>query len=329
MNGSASALFSGIVDYAGLFPPAKLAMDTVVGHYARYRGGPRAWMLGRLIIPTGRFDEFADALAAARPKIDEPWHLSALGTGGDDADDFPDSVRRDVAAINRLGARTGGAIIVDAYEKRLPVSMVGGAGRSPLADRVMAAMDALLTGGVVPISAVFEIGFAENWPERVPVVVAALADAGMRVRERFCADANVAAKIRTGGVRAAMFPSCEQVAGFIGACRTSHVAFKATAGLHHPFRHFDEVLQTHMHGFVNVLAAAGLAWRDGLDDTVLADILADQTVSHFALDDNGLVWRGRRVPVEGFGAMRASAMLGFGSCSFGEPVEDLIAAGWL
>ena len=33
------------------------------------------------------------------------------------------------------------------------------------------------------------------------------------------------------------------------------IPWKATAGLHHPLRHFDDKLQTSMHGFVNVFGA--------------------------------------------------------------------------
>ena len=41
------ALVSSIIDYAGLFPPARLPLDTAIGNYARYRTEPEAWMLAR------------------------------------------------------------------------------------------------------------------------------------------------------------------------------------------------------------------------------------------------------------------------------------------
>ena len=52
------ALLSGLVDYAGLFPPASLDMPSAVRNYDAYRRGPHAWMLGRLIVPASRLGEF-------------------------------------------------------------------------------------------------------------------------------------------------------------------------------------------------------------------------------------------------------------------------------
>lgn len=44
-----SALLARIVDYAGLYPPASLALASAVRAYAAYRAGPAAWMLGRFV----------------------------------------------------------------------------------------------------------------------------------------------------------------------------------------------------------------------------------------------------------------------------------------
>ena len=48
---SAKALLSGLIDYAGLFPPAALSMEEAVRNYARYREGEHAWMLGKFVVP--------------------------------------------------------------------------------------------------------------------------------------------------------------------------------------------------------------------------------------------------------------------------------------
>ena len=76
MRESVRALLSSIVDYAGLFPPAKLDMTEAVETYASYRGGEHAWMLGRFVVPEFRLDEFT---AAAKTHFqNEPWRLSAI-----------------------------------------------------------------------------------------------------------------------------------------------------------------------------------------------------------------------------------------------------------
>ena len=58
---AATALLSRCIDYAGLFPPASLDVQKTIENYGSYRAGPCAWALGRLILPVGRFIDFAEA----------------------------------------------------------------------------------------------------------------------------------------------------------------------------------------------------------------------------------------------------------------------------
>src|SRR5688572_24678308 len=51
-------LLRGVVDYAGLFPPAGLTMADAVAAYARHREEDASWMLGRFVLPAARLDEF-------------------------------------------------------------------------------------------------------------------------------------------------------------------------------------------------------------------------------------------------------------------------------
>lgn len=51
------ALLSGIIDYAGLFPPAALAVTTALDNYDFYQTHPYAWMLARFVLPLHLLDE--------------------------------------------------------------------------------------------------------------------------------------------------------------------------------------------------------------------------------------------------------------------------------
>jgi hypothetical protein len=75
-------LLGGLIDYAGLYPPAGLDMRRAVRNYRKYRGGKHAAALGRLILNIERLDEFRSI-------------------AGDSLADFPLSV---IAAENRDGA---------------------------------------------------------------------------------------------------------------------------------------------------------------------------------------------------------------------------------
>jgi hypothetical protein len=133
-------------------------------------------------------------------------------------------------------------------------------------------------------------------------------------------EAGAGAKIRCGG---ASVPPVEAVAAFVAACRDAGVRFKATAGLHHAIR------TPEAHGFLNLLAAAVFAHADGLDETQLAALLAEEDPAAFAVSADGLEVHGRRAGADVIAAARAELFAAYGSCSFSEPVEDLTALGVL
>ncbi|HEX3582953.1 MAG TPA: hypothetical protein VH087_14390, partial [Thermoanaerobaculia bacterium] len=68
---SAKALLSGLIDYAGLFPPAALSMDEAVRNYARYREGEHAWILGKFVVPEARAHEVPDEFPKSVLGVDE------------------------------------------------------------------------------------------------------------------------------------------------------------------------------------------------------------------------------------------------------------------
>jgi hypothetical protein len=135
------------------------------------------------------------------------------------------------------------------------------------------------------------------------------------------ADARLAAKVRCGGAVAAPEPAA--LAGFIAGCSARDLEWKATAGLHHPLRHQDTASGEWEHGFLNVLAAAGVA-AAGADTSEVEEVLACADADAFALDATGLRWRGRAL-----GPEARRRFDGYGSCSFDEPVKDLIGLGIL
>ena len=101
---SLHALLAGVIDYAGLFPPARLDMSTTIANYAGYLGRADSWALGRIIVPAARLDEFEQHAASHLPTGDdnEPWQLSALvAAAGEDSLD--DDLRR-IAAFNEKHA---------------------------------------------------------------------------------------------------------------------------------------------------------------------------------------------------------------------------------
>src|ERR1017187_4794564 len=182
MPDSLRALLVNLIDYAGLYPPAGLALPAVLENYETYLASPESWMLNRLVLPAAKLPE---------APLGDNWRVTLLVEG----------------EPGPLPAQ------VETLETRLPH-------RVSLPTYCEASI-----GGI-------QGGFA---------------------------------KVRTGGLTPETIPSSEALADFLGEAASRHIAFKATAGLHHPIRSLhpltyapDSPCAT-MHGFVNVFVAAAFA----------------------------------------------------------------------
>jgi hypothetical protein len=307
MNASLRKLLSGVIDYAGLFPPAKLPLDQAIRNYLRYLAGPDAWMLGGFVVP-------ATALESLAPYHGEltatfvPARFAVLGRGGASHEAVLEGLAEDRQVMQRF--REAGRFAADVLELRGPL------------DSETAADAAQAAGGVAAVF--YEISFAGDWRPWLTAVASALAWFNASQAER-----RAGLKLRTGGLEASAFPTVEEVAFVLHACRDAGVPLKFTAGLHHPVRRFDAGLRCYMHGFVNVFVAGVLAHARRLDEEALRAVLANEDPPGFVFGDDGLSWRDLRASGEEIAAARRDFVTSFGSCSFDEPRDELRALGWL
>lgn len=316
MTPAAYALLEGLVDYAGLFPPADLDLAPALDRYRQHRAGGEAWMLGPFIVPVGQLGAI-EAIRSEQP--DSPLSLSVLV--GPPASDTGDAWL--TAATDALGEtrawRQRGTVQAEAFEARVPASLAHDA--DALAD-ALGAFEAAARDSARPIRLAVEVPFLTD-PAAAGPMAQAVADANGRAeRPAF------ALKLRCGGVTPDLVPSVDQLAAAIDAALQSGAPFKATAGLHHPLPNHDEAVGARMHGFLGVFGGATLARLHGLGRDDLAEILDDADPDAWSVDD-GLRWRSLRASAAEVADARAQAALSFGSCSFDEPRDDLRALGWL
>lgn len=289
-------LLRNVVDYAGLFPPASLSMSAAVAEFVGHRDAPEAWALGRFVLPAARLEEFDEAARDVLPRGgggSRSWALSAL-LGSD--------VEQDVQRIERFNDRHGdarsGAVLVDTAELKAhtPRDI---ARASELLDR--------------RFDTYMEIPVAEDPVELVNAIAGTTAKA----------------KIRTGGVTADAFPSSAHIVRFMRRCLDRNVAFKATAGLHHPWRgeyrltSAPDAPRGVMFGFLNVLLCVA-SLREGFDESSAISLLEERDPDAICLSSSEVRWRERIIPIAALMRARAS-MASFGSCSFREPMEELRA----
>ena len=105
------------------------------------------------------------------------------------------------------------------------------------------------------------------------------------------------AKIRTGGTAPDAHPTPLQLARFLVACHQAGVPFKATAGLHHPFRHHSESVGCEQHGFVNVFFGAALLHHGVVELEELEMLLGETHAKHFEFTPTSVAWKGRALGI--------------------------------
>lgn len=246
------ALLDSFIDYAGVFPPAKLPLDTAIANFNDYQTGEYSWMLHWLVL------------------------------GADQSKDAPNSIDSLTSLVTEIDN-----------------------------DRAASIETKSIVIAQKPV-------YCETAPGNTEQL-----DAIKR--------SNCFAKIRTGGLKPEAIPSTAAVTSFITDCAERKLAFKATAGLHHPIRamhpltYEPDAPHAIMHGFVNVLLASAFAWHGERD---IEPIIAETDASKFSFDDAGH-WRGKSLSVAQIREARKNFIHSVGSCSFDEPVHDLQALGFL
>jgi hypothetical protein len=69
MGQAIRTLLSAIVDYAGLFPPAKLDMAIAIAQYRHHQTEPQSWMLGRFVLRLSQLEQFQQSIPVDQPQI--------------------------------------------------------------------------------------------------------------------------------------------------------------------------------------------------------------------------------------------------------------------
>ena len=278
-------LLSGLIDYAGLYPPAGLAMQPAVRNYLAYRRSRHSELLGRFIVDWRRLSELREIARDSLADLPLSVTASSLADVSNVA-----QLREDGFRIESVEIKPDKLDEIDLKPSRtLPETII-----------------------------YFEVPVMPAQKE----VLDSIRKAGVRV------------KIRTGGIAAVAFPSSEAIAAMLTAIAGRGLAFKATAGLHHPIRGWhpftyepDSQMGV-MHGFLNLFLAATHVYFGGTEDQA-QQLLNDQDAEAFRMTADTIGWRALQWSAEQLRTVRREFAISFGSCSFAEPIQDLERMRWL
>ncbi len=292
---SLRALLTNSIDFAGLFPPATLPLESALKNFAADLRSENSWMLSTFVLPVAKFAE-ASSLSGAFD-AQHPLRISALGAKTINHTDFAEELRKVGNAVRELSGEGSDFVLIEQLEMPLPKNF-----------------------DQTTFSAAGEIALRSFW--EAPADDAEKTIQLLAERNASGSTPPIGFKLRTGGVTVDAFPSSAQIARALLAAAKHKVPIKFTAGLHHPVRMFRGEVKTKMHGFLNVLGAGVLAIEHGWDEEQAITMLEDEDATAFNFTPEYFCWRDFQIETCAIEKHRA-VITSFGSCSFDEPRDDL------
>lgn len=314
---SLTAFTERLIDYAGLFPPASLNLDKAFKNYLSYNNGKYSTMLYRFICPFTQMTQLKDLLVKEENGSDK-IHISAISSGGISLSDFKLKFESDLRIWNDFKSDPNINADINSLEAKLPEEVFNSTDNKVLKGLIDNITERVRIEISNPVFTFFEGVTDPKSSHIAESVIDSVSNHNLK-------GINCGFKLRTGGVTADSFPASEEIAYCIRTCLDKKVPMKFTAGLHHPFRHYDLTIGTMMHGFINVFAAGIIAMRHDISNKGIEEILNDEDPEDFIFTDDHFSWKDWKAEINDVEYARKNLVLSFGSCSFDEPVDDLIS----
>ncbi len=280
-------LFTGLIDYAGLFPPAKLEMEPAVIEYNRQRKSRESWILARFIVPAARLQELESAMKQHKDD-DGVWPLSVL-VGGD-----LEAARDRIDAFN---ARNTHQAQAEAVEYK-PSS----------AEDVETA--AKIFDGLEIFNEVdHRVDPTPMFRAIKQVEGRAKIRTGGVTEDAFPSPQEISRFVR--GARMTGIPF-KATAGLHHPLRGDY-----------RLTYESDAPSGTMHGFLNVFLTAAFVHHGELPAEMVEELLQEKNGGVFEFSTAGVSWRGHRLSADELAEARDELALSYGSCSFQEPIDDL------
>lgn len=291
-HGAVTELCHAAVDYAGLFPPAKLPLPTAVRNYVSYQQGAHSSALGRFVLPVAGLADFEGAHAGLPPAWKSDWRLSVLAG--------PD-LSADWRTITAFQDRNPNARVVALEYK--PDRSAGLRGLWDIPPQIEAWVEVPASGPLAPL-----------------LEATANARRGAKIRT-----GGVTPDAFPDAARVVEFLAACLSHGLVAKATAGlHHPLTGTYALTYE----PEAPRARMFGFVNLILAAAHLQHAGNARSAI-DLLEDSNVGNFRPEADRLHWKDTTFPLEQIRRTRHTLVRSFGSCSFLEPIEGLQSLGWL
>lgn len=304
-----------LIDYAGLFPPANLTLKDSFQNYVKYKNSEYGFMLSKFICPLNMLDELNEIILSndyGKTEIS----LSLLTDNTQNEIEFADKLDLGLDKWKNFSENHNKRVNINSVEIKVPDEIISESDEKKIESFIEKISGKLKNKIQTELYFYFESPSGKDWNKNYQSLLNALYNHNLKNNDS-------GFKLRTGGIKPELFPTPEQISYTIKECIEKELRLKCTAGLHHPFRHYDYELRTFMHGFINVFAAGLIAYRHNLSEHGMRDIMNDENGNDFTFSLNCLFWKDWQICLDDIETARKELMISFGSCSFDEPVEDL------
>lgn len=305
------AALTGLLDDAGLFPPARLEPAAALESHLIRRRDDRAWLIRRLLTPVHLAEDLHHHVSEldlaedldSRP-IEVGVVLGRVGAGTSDS-----AIERDLVAVAPLRA-----------DERVEVTSLelSVAGRHP-DQEVSALLEALAAADDLPAATIaVEVAVDDRPAGEVVKMLRAIAavDTGHRT----------VAKARVGITGSTPSLGDVELAGFLLACAENRIGAVVGPGLSAAVRSPRKGGGVE-HGMLNVLAAAVVAYRGGRLAKVEQVLVTPG--SDVRLGSGALIVGDEVIESEVLASCRADFLLGIGSVDPDHPIAALTELGVL
>ena len=292
MIASVKALLSSVVDYAGLFPPAKLDMEAAMSNYARYQTTSYSWMLGHFVVPASRLNELEELLPRFPLK---QWSIAAILSG---------DVELEVDRVHSLHNKNRIAIAALEFPPLPPAEI------EKIDPRLPPEVDSF-----------FEIPLKGD----IDAYLATVQHTGASAKVR---TGGITADAFPSTTQLCQFmAACAKAQVPFKATAGLHHPLPANYRLTYE----PDSPSTSMHGFLNVAILAALVYWQKVTPEEALEVLKESSIEGFQFNADRIAWRvkpsyavgNRYLNLAEIEEVRKRFFRSFGSCSFQEPIDDL------
>jgi hypothetical protein len=281
---SVKALLASIVDYAGLFPPAKLDLHLAMVNYTDYQLTPYSWLLNRFVLPVFRWNEFAAFL----PTLDLKQRSLSLIISKD--------WETEIEIVRSLISNNN--ITVTALEfPPLPPTEI---------QRILPHLPA-------KVDVFFEIPLSGDLKPYLTVLQHSGAAAKIRT-----GGITVDAFPSSTELCQCILSFAEAKVPFKATAGLHH----PLPGKHR-VTYEPNSPSTVMYGFLNLAVLAALLYWQKITPQEAVEVLQNTNSNSFQFTTDVITWRGYHLNIAEIEQARQKFFRSFGSCSFQEPVDDL------